>query len=116
MARLLQQPPATRQPRRQTTHQQVQPTYWLSTPRLYWLQLAAPARLRPATQKPGPMTLPHKDREAVAAPAFVLRGALITDGGYTAGSVVAVKDGRIAYAGPASGFDVAQFPGAEDLP
>jgi hypothetical protein len=33
LARLLRQPPATRQPRRQTTHQPVQPTYWLSTTR-----------------------------------------------------------------------------------
>lgn len=33
MARLLQQPPATRHPRRQTAHQQVQPAYWLITPR-----------------------------------------------------------------------------------
>ena len=31
MARLLQQLPAPRQPWRQTTHQQAQPTYWLST-------------------------------------------------------------------------------------
>ena len=51
-----------------------------------------------------------------AAPAYVLRGALLTDGHRTADSVVAVAGGRIAYAGPSSGYDVAQFPGAEELP
>ncbi|MFF2242859.1 N-acetylglucosamine-6-phosphate deacetylase [Arthrobacter sp. NPDC058130] len=51
-----------------------------------------------------------------AAPAYVLRGTLVTDGASTADSVVAVKGGRIAYAGPYSGFDAAQFPGAEELP
>jgi N-acetylglucosamine-6-phosphate deacetylase len=47
-----------------------------------------------------------------AAPAFVLRGTLLTDGASTADSVVAVAGGRIAYAGPGSGYDATQFPGA----
>jgi N-acetylglucosamine-6-phosphate deacetylase len=51
-----------------------------------------------------------------AAPAYVLRGALLTDGARTPDSVVAVTGGRIAYAGPGSGYDPAQFPGAEELP
>ena len=57
-----------------------------------------------------------ESRETAAAPAYVLRGTLVTDGACTADSVVAVKGGRIAYAGPGSGFDAAQFPGAEELP
>ncbi len=51
-----------------------------------------------------------------AAPAYVLRGALLTDGARASDSVVAVTGGRIAYAGPGSGYDPAQFPGAEELP
>jgi len=50
-----------------------------------------------------------------AAPAYILRGALFTDGRRAADSVVAVTGGRIAYAGPSSGYDAAQFPG-EELP
>ena len=61
------------------------------------------------------MILPLEDREA-AAPAYILRGALLTDGACTPDSVVAVKGGRIAYAGPGSGFDAAHFPDAEELP
>jgi N-acetylglucosamine-6-phosphate deacetylase len=57
-----------------------------------------------------------EDRDAAAAPAYVLRGALLSDGAFTPDSVVAVKDGRIAYAGPGGGFDPGQFPGAEELP
>ena len=51
-----------------------------------------------------------------AAPAYVLRGALLSDGESAADSVVAVTGGRIAYAGPGSRYDPAQFPGAEELP
>ena len=61
------------------------------------------------------MILPLEDREA-AAPAYILRGALITDGDCTPGCVVAVNGGLIAYAGPGDGFDAAHFPGAEELP
>ncbi|MET1021789.1 MAG: amidohydrolase family protein [Arthrobacter sp.] len=50
------------------------------------------------------------------APAYVLRGTLLTEGNRAADSVVAVAGGRIAYAGPGSGFDPAQLPDAEDLP
>ena len=57
-----------------------------------------------------------ESRETAAAPAYVLRGTLVTDGACTADAVVAVKGGRIAYAGPGSGFDAAQFPDAEELP
>lgn len=51
-----------------------------------------------------------------AAPAYVLRGTLLTDGTRAADSVVAVAGGRIAYAGAGSGYDATQFPGAEELP
>ena len=51
-----------------------------------------------------------------AAPAYVLRGALLTDGRRAADSVVAVAGGRIAYAGNSSGYDAAQYPGAVELP
>ena len=51
-----------------------------------------------------------------AAPAYILRGALLSDGESAADSVVAVTGGRIAYAGPGSSYDPAQFPGAEELP
>ena len=61
------------------------------------------------------MILPLEDREA-AAPAYILRGALITDGDCTPDCVVAVNGGLIAYAGPGDGFDAAHFPGAEELP
>ena len=61
------------------------------------------------------MILPLEDREA-AAPAYILRGVLITDGDCTPGCVVAVNGGLIAYAGPGDGFDAAHFPGAEELP
>ena len=53
--------------------------------------------------------------EASMAPAYVLRGALLTDGARTADAVVAVSGGRIAYAGPGGGYDAAQFPGAQEL-
>jgi len=62
------------------------------------------------------MILPLEDRDAAAAPAYLLRGALITDGTCTPDCVVAVKGGRIAYAGPSGGFDAAHFPDAEELP
>ena len=61
-----------------------------------------------------PLTL--EDRDAAAAPAYLLRGTLLSDGAAGQDSVVAVKDGRIAYAGPGDGFDAGQFPGAEELP
>jgi N-acetylglucosamine-6-phosphate deacetylase len=61
-----------------------------------------------------PLTL--EDRDAAAAPAYLLRGTLLSDGAAGQESVVAVKDGRIAYAGPGDGFDAGQFPGAEELP
>jgi N-acetylglucosamine-6-phosphate deacetylase len=51
-----------------------------------------------------------------SAPAYVLRGALLTDGARTADAVVAVRGGRIAYAGPAGGYNAAQFPGAREIP
>lgn len=51
-----------------------------------------------------------------AAPAYVLRGALLSDGESAADSVVAVTGGRIAYAGPGRSYDPAQFPGARELP
>ncbi|MDN4644285.1 N-acetylglucosamine-6-phosphate deacetylase [Arthrobacter sp. PsM3] len=47
--------------------------------------------------------------------AYVLAGTLISDGAAAADSVVAVADGRIAYAGPRAGFDAAGFPGAREL-
>jgi N-acetylglucosamine-6-phosphate deacetylase len=62
------------------------------------------------------MILTLEDREAAAAPAYLLRGTLLSDGAVTPDSVVAVKDGRIAYAGPGGGFDAGHFPGAEELP
>lgn len=61
-----------------------------------------------------PLTL--EDRDAAAAPAYLLRGTLLSDGTAGQDSVVAVKDGRIAYAGPGGGFDARQFPGVEELP
>ena len=51
-----------------------------------------------------------------AAPAYLLRGDLLTDGTATPDAVVAVTGGRIAYAGPVSGFDAKHFPDAEDVP
>ena len=57
-----------------------------------------------------------ESRQADTAPAYVLRGALLSDGAYAADSVVAVRDGRIAYAGPGSGFDAAHFPDAQEIP
>ncbi|MET1064566.1 MAG: amidohydrolase family protein [Arthrobacter sp.] len=48
--------------------------------------------------------------------AYVLRGTLLTDGTGAPDSVVAVAAGRIAYAGPGSGYDPAQHPDAEDVP
>ncbi|KUM38176.1 N-acetylglucosamine-6-phosphate deacetylase [Arthrobacter sp. EPSL27] len=50
------------------------------------------------------------------SPAYILRGALLTDGARTADAAVAVTGGRIAYAGPAGGYDAAQFPGAQEIP
>ncbi|HEX9225715.1 MAG TPA: amidohydrolase family protein [Arthrobacter sp.] len=57
-----------------------------------------------------------ESRQADTAPAYVLRGALLSDGAYDADSVVAVRDGRIAYAGPGRGFDAAHFPDAQEIP
>ncbi len=63
------------------------------------------------------MLLPLEDSDNdVLPPAYLLRGALLTDGARTPDSVVALEGGRIAYAGPSSGFDAANFPGAEELP
>lgn len=53
--------------------------------------------------------------EPVVGSAYILAGTLISDGAATADSVVAVADGRIAYAGPRSGFDAARFPVAAEL-
>ncbi|AOT02656.1 N-acetylglucosamine-6-phosphate deacetylase [Arthrobacter sp. U41] len=47
--------------------------------------------------------------------AYVLSGTLISDGHTFADSVVAVAGGRIAYAGPRSGFSAAGFRGAREL-
>ncbi|MCB5293422.1 N-acetylglucosamine-6-phosphate deacetylase [Arthrobacter sp. SO3] len=47
--------------------------------------------------------------------AYLLAGTLISDGTAAADSVVAVTDGRIAYAGPRAGFDAAGFRGAREL-
>lgn len=54
---------------------------------------------------------------SAAAPgsAYVLAGSLISDGHAAADSVVAVADGRIAYAGPKRGFDAAGFRGAREV-
>lgn len=57
-----------------------------------------------------------EDRAAAGAPAYLLRGDLLTDGAVTPDAVVAVRYGRIAYAGAGSGFDAAQFPGSEEVP
>lgn len=57
-----------------------------------------------------------EDRAAAGAPAYLLRGDLLTDGAVTPDAVVAVRYGRIAYAGAGSGFDAAQFPGWEEVP
>ncbi|MGY3318999.1 N-acetylglucosamine-6-phosphate deacetylase [Arthrobacter sp. TE12232] len=57
-----------------------------------------------------------ESRDPATAPAYLLRGALLSNGAATADAVVAVSGGRIAYAGPGSGFDAAQFPGAAELP
>ena len=54
-------------------------------------------------------------RPAAPGSSYVLSGTLISDGHATADSVVAVADGRIAYAGPGRGFDAAGFPGAREL-
>lgn len=51
-----------------------------------------------------------------AAPAYVLRGTLLADGTRATDCVVAVAGGRIAYAGPGSGFDATHFPDAEEVP
>ncbi|MEO3934654.1 amidohydrolase family protein [Micrococcaceae bacterium Sec7.4] len=53
--------------------------------------------------------------DPIPGPAYVLAGTLISDGAAAADSVVAVAGGRIAYAGPRSGFDAARFPVAEEL-
>ncbi len=62
------------------------------------------------------MILPHEDRETAGTPAYILRGALITDGECTDDSVVAVQGSRIAYAGSGNSFEASQFPGAAELP
>ncbi|HSN34985.1 MAG TPA: amidohydrolase family protein [Arthrobacter sp.] len=48
-------------------------------------------------------------RGSTPGSAFILAGTLISDGGATADSIVAVAGGRISYAGPRSGFDAAGF-------
>lgn len=58
---------------------------------------------------------PNNTHEPVVGSAYVLAGTLISDGAAAADSVVAVADGRIAYAGPRSGFDPTPFRGAEEL-
>jgi N-acetylglucosamine-6-phosphate deacetylase len=57
-----------------------------------------------------------ESRDPATAPAYLLRGALLSDGAVTADAVVAVSGGRIAYAGPGSGFDATQFQGVVELP
>jgi N-acetylglucosamine-6-phosphate deacetylase len=54
-------------------------------------------------------------REAAAPASYLLAGTVISDGHAQADSVVAVSDGRIAYAGPRSGFDAADFPLAQEI-
>lgn len=55
--------------------------------------------------------------EAAPGENYVLRGTLLTDGDSRTDSVVAVTGGRIAYAGPRSGFDGVAFEGVEiELP
>ncbi|QCB96003.1 N-acetylglucosamine-6-phosphate deacetylase [Arthrobacter sp. PAMC25564] len=55
---------------------------------------------------------PH---DATSPAAYFLSGTLISDGQAHPGSVVAVTGGRIAYAGPRSGFRAADFPNAEEI-
>ena len=55
---------------------------------------------------------PH---DAATPAAYFLSGTLISDGHAHADSVVAVTGGRIAYAGPRSGFRAADFPDAEEI-
>jgi N-acetylglucosamine-6-phosphate deacetylase len=54
--------------------------------------------------------------ESRADPAYLLRGIMLSEGARTADSVVAVAGGRIAYAGPGSGFDATQFPETREIP
>ncbi|WP_427005008.1 N-acetylglucosamine-6-phosphate deacetylase [Pseudarthrobacter sp. H2] len=54
-------------------------------------------------------------REAATPAAYFLSGTLISDGHAQPDSVVAVADGRIAYAGPRTGFRAADFPHAEEI-
>jgi N-acetylglucosamine-6-phosphate deacetylase len=54
-------------------------------------------------------------RDAATPGAYLLSGTLISDGHAQADSVVAVTDGRIAYAGPRRGFRAADFPDAEEI-
>ncbi|MDZ4091151.1 MAG: amidohydrolase family protein [Arthrobacter sp.] len=61
------------------------------------------------------MILTHGGLESTAR-SYVLRGVLLSDGACAADSVVAVTRGRIAYAGPASGFDAAHVPDAQEIP
>jgi N-acetylglucosamine-6-phosphate deacetylase len=56
------------------------------------------------------------EAEAGAAPAYVLRGTLVSAGAVTHDGVVAVAGDRIAYAGPGRGYDPAQLPEAQELP
>lgn len=57
-----------------------------------------------------------ESHDPATAPAYVLRGTILSDGSSTADSVVAVRGGRIAYAGPGSGFEASQFADAEEVP
>ncbi|MCX6499570.1 MAG: amidohydrolase family protein [Arthrobacter sp.] len=49
------------------------------------------------------------------AAAYLLSGTMISDGHAHADSVVAVSEGRIAYAGPRRGYRAADFPQAEEI-
>lgn len=54
-------------------------------------------------------------REAATPAAYLLSGTVISDGHAQADAVVALTEGRIAYAGPRSGFRAADFPYAEEI-
>lgn len=54
-------------------------------------------------------------RGAAVPAAYLLAGTVISDGRAQPDSVVAVADGRIAYAGPRHGFRPADFPAAEEI-
>lgn len=54
-------------------------------------------------------------RDPAPGTTYVLAGTLVSDGSAAADSVVAVADGRIAYAGPRGGFNAARFRGVKAL-